>query len=98
MEVSVEETKYMFMSDQETLGQIDIINTKLASIFSENVAKFKYLEKKYNKLCLNSWGNSENVKFEEWLLPFGSGTSVFSLLSNNIKIEIPKCYNFASVL
>jgi len=54
LEVSVEETKYMFMSDQETLGQIDIINTKLASIFSENVAKFKYLEKKYNKLCLNS--------------------------------------------
>jgi hypothetical protein len=52
--VSVEETKYVFMSDEETLGQNDVINTKLASISSESVAKFKYLEKKYNKSCLNS--------------------------------------------
>lgn len=26
---------------------------------------------------IKSWGNSENVKIEEWLLPFILGTSVF---------------------
>lgn len=55
----------MFVSDEENLGQNDIINSKLVSISSESVTKFKYLKNNYNKSCLNSLGNSENVKFEE---------------------------------
>jgi len=44
----------MFMCDEKNLEQNDIINTKLVNISSESVAKFKYLEKKCNKLCFNS--------------------------------------------
>jgi hypothetical protein len=43
----------MFLSADETLGQNDDINTKLASIASEDVAKFKYLENKYDKSFTN---------------------------------------------
>jgi len=87
----------MFVSDEETLGQNDI-NTKLVSISSESMAKFKYLEKKYKKSCLNSWGNSDNVKFEEWLLPFGSGTSVFQTAVQQHKNWNTQTYNYALVL
>jgi hypothetical protein len=85
------------MSDEGTLGQ-NYINTKLVSISSESVAKFKYLEKKYNKSCLNSWENSDNVKFEEWLLPFDSATSVFQPAVQQHKNWNTQTYNYALVL
>jgi hypothetical protein len=65
-EINAEKTKYMFMSHHQTTGQNHYI--KVANKFSENIAKFKYLETTLtNQNCIHKESrsklNSEKVYY-----------------------------------
>jgi hypothetical protein len=80
IEVSTDKPKYMFMSHDQTTGQIHYIEATNKSF--ENVAKFKYL----GRMVTNQNSINEKVeqnKFKECLVPCCSESFVFPCVIQN---------------